>query len=439
MKRLLKIFLITLLEACALVSVIYSSLLNASPTAWSDLKETLDALPDNSFYEWQGSAMGNIVTCETYPKVTNCHRSKNVFDAWVTGNYIPDRREFYILAPGGHNDAPESGSYRFDFNTGKWNLIDLDPSTPELDLVEDGDYVSPQFNSNNKSACQQKDFAQREPVTYHSYDGQLYVPELKGILLFGHYTGTCGDPLLGQEPTEFQRRQGVFIFHLDSQRYEQVFGTPTKHYIFPTTGIINWQDKRLIYVTSKKGIGVTFFKPELIRDKENRLQLVPVGQSKPRIFDGTSIVVDDKIISASRNYHLTLLTLEKGGQKVLHSRKILYPQGKRKEEGYIVSNLWGPNGLAYYAPLNSLFQWRNDGYVLQIKLDEKLENNERFRIDRPAGGNSQPGLQGGGIYGKWFWIEELQAFAGYDSNLLNWVFYKPPREDLPTYDSVLKQ
>jgi hypothetical protein len=420
------------------LALLCSNPLKAAETGWEALKSALEALPDNTFYEWKGSAMGNLVTCETYPRVANCHRSKNVFDAWVTGSYIPERREFYILAPGGHNDAPESGSYRFDFNTGQWNLIDLIPETPEIDLVEDGDYVSPRFNSNNKSACKRTGFVQREPVTYHSYDGQLYVPELDGILLFGHYTGTCGDPLLDQDASAFYGRQGVFIFHLASQQYEQVYGLSPKHFWFPTTGILENKDKHLIYVTSKKGKGISFFETKLVRDNEGRLQLVAAGQSQPRVFDGTSIVVKNKIISASRNFHINILTLDEHLQKVIKTQKITYPQGKKEEDGFLSANLWGPNGLAYYPPLNSLFQWRNDGYILQIILDEGLSDSDRFRLARPAGGGTQPGLQGGGIYGKWFWIDELKAFAGYDSNELNWIFYKPPRQHLPQYHQLIK-
>ena len=264
------------------------------------------------------------------------------------------------------DDAPESGSYRFDFNTGRWNLIDLDPTTKKIDLIEDGDYPNPKFNSNKVSACLRSNFKQREPESHHSYDGHLYVPELQGILLFARQSGICGDPVLGENITEYQRAQGVFFFDLQTQRYEQIYGVDPNFYKFPTTGIIKQANKRMIYVSSKKGPGITFFEPRLVRDVNGRLRMIPIGHGKSRIHEGTSFALNNRIISASRNYHLKIVSLLKSSTTTGRSLSISYPQGKKKEEGYLVSKLWGPNGLAYYEPLNSLFQWRNDGYILQI-------------------------------------------------------------------------
>lgn len=117
------------------------------------------SLPNTAFDPW----------CRSHGLIeagqSTAYRCSTVINAWGGGAYDPDQHAM-VLFGGGHNDYPGNEVYAFDIATASWRVV-KEP-TPLAQIVPSRD-----------------EYADRTPVSRHTYDGFAYITDLRRLFVWG--------------------------------------------------------------------------------------------------------------------------------------------------------------------------------------------------------------------------------------------------------------
>ncbi|MGE0747752.1 MAG: hypothetical protein AB7K86_21005 [Rhodospirillales bacterium] len=319
--------------------------------------------------------------------------------AWGGAAY--GRRALYVIG-GGHSDYGGNEVYRLNLEKLMFErLTDPSPYVP-------GSYAPGPARTTDGT-----------PPSAHTYDGLVYVPSLHAVAQLG------GAPF--SESGGGTDRADLFLINERKWRpMEKGAGGWVASDIDPATGLILASAHQSLVVTDPRtGKVVSRTRGQnwsqwdvagawLPREK---LFVVPFEDSK----DGSRCLVWD----------LSKRDLRQPGD--LPGSEICRYWNA---DGTARTSLpaWNRYGYAYHAPTGSIAAWNGGADVYLIRPHGRGKDGPwDFRVTKvsPRAGQPAPDelkLTSGGVYGRWVWIEEIDAFLGWQNWQGDpWLFKLPGR------------
>ncbi len=296
-----------------------------------------------------------------------CESAASAVYAWNGGAFDHSTQVLYLPAGGGHADYGGNEIYTIDFNTRKAARIgDPQPLTGP-DMVK---------------GCPRPI---QGPPAVHSYDGVLWVPATGEIMLFGSVPYCRNAMVNAGETWSYQPRTGRWTALPDLNRFSR----------FARTAI------------AANGDILVFTRSMLFQLDAHTKEVKRRSGKGPDLGDGNAIR-DPK-----RNHFY--LTQQRGLWMIDLKPEVLSEPLRIARLAPGMDQKWG---MAYHPPSARLVFWDGGGRVVAFDPDSK----EWLEL---TSGPRTPKNRGRGVYSRWFWLPELEAFAGFNNIDEGLWLYRP--------------
>jgi hypothetical protein len=300
-----------------------------------------------------------------------------VTDAWGGAAYDP-KRNVLVLTGGGHNDYGGNEVYEFHLRTLKW-VRATEPS-PMLDIGNGRFQV----------------LGSQAPVSSHTYDGLVYLPNLDRIFKYGgsYYRGG----------TAYDRH--AYLYSIADKSWKRAAEAP-----ITLVQVVSDFDPKTARVIVGTGSGLMFYSTTedkwTVASRSNSQLFAVAGVLDPE----TRLFV--QIIEG--NGAIEYFKLDEPA--VRHKTKIAGPQE------------WGPRaGAAFDNRSKQMVIWAGGREVWRVRTSD-------WSVTKivPAGTAPTGTLQNGtprtaGIYSRWQYVPDLDCFIGYQHFADNVWLFKLPAE-----------
>lgn len=424
-----------------------SAALVATARAEPDLSRLLDALRATPEGEWVrvNENSFNSVWTPTYlrPLVgPSPAPPSKIIEAW-SGFAWDSNRGDLIIYGGGHANYAGNDVYRWRGTTGLWERASL-PSQITLD------------GAGQDVTVDGPDYA---PVSAHTYDNNVFLPNIDRFLTFGGAKYAASGPYTRDRGDGTARRTGPYAFDPARAHPNKVGGLTGSHVkregAFPEIiGGEMWQNRDM-YAT----IGVPnsdpggFIETATAVTEENGYDVVYVtgtrGSSQQHLYKYTVRAADDPTFDTMSRVGTYFQSFSGQGAGAYDSKLKLFVRTAGSQFLYWNLNTpGGSNGNKVFVPavtagsftLNTMFGmdydqardryllWRGDGRVWVLKSPGSISTSGWTIAQQPTPQLPIPsGDHGGrGVLGKWKYIAQLDAFMGLlDPTVGSVWLYKP--------------
>lgn len=390
------------------LSGVIAGLLTAGVQAAEDLDAIVTDMKPGQWQELQDTRLEDVFPeKEDHPHWAQMG-PKAVTRAWSGGAYDTKRNRFYLKG-GGHGAYGGNEVYQFDLEAMRWERV-TEPSEHEQD---------PEFADRSESS-QYFRTADDTPVSRHTYDGMVYLPNVDKVLMWGGSLYSIGN--------DYDHHAWLF----DPETYEWTRGAETKSSNIETVSAYDPETGQAIF---EYGYGIYGYDPEA---------------DEWQVIDGRNNSEQGRVAEVDPKRRLFIEAFNPNDDTPITYFDLENRSGRQKPDLTGDTDFVGTPtpGMAYHEPTGYMVLWKGYGEVWVLDPDSwevrKLEPRPGAMPDH-IGTDSYP-VRGKyktwGIYGRWAYVPDYDVFIGYGHTEDNVWLYRLPDDPFdwepPTQEELVE-